>query len=331
MSFMAQENCASFELKDCIAPKGNSQIARDIIHGFSKEEKRAPSKYFYDYEGSKLFEAICKQPEYYVTRTELDILQRFASKMTQGFENGDLVELGSGANWKIRKLLDAIKPERLSSIRYVPVDVSESALQFAARELVALYPEMNVKGVVADFMVDLNELPKGRQKLILFLGSTIGNLDENESHKFLTSASETMESNDRLLLGVDLVKPRKILENAYNDKNGVTRDFNKNVLKVINRELDADFDLNGFEHQAHYNESESRIEMRLKSLEDQEVRIEGANMTVQFRKGETILTEICRKFTRESLSKMVDQAGMRITNWFTDEREYFLHAEIVKA
>ncbi len=331
MNFMAQKDCASFELKDCMTKKGRSQIANDIIDGLSGEEKSVPSKYFYDHKGSKLFEAICKQPEYYVTRTELDILQRFADQMVDGFGNGDLVELGSGANWKIRKLLDAMHPESISSIRYVPVDVSESALESASRELVTIYPDMSVKGVVADFTCDLKELPQGKQKLILFLGSTIGNLDNNASHRFLMSLSEAMEKGDRFVLGVDLVKPKEILERAYNDKKGVTREFNKNVLRVINRELNADFDFNGFEHQAYYNESESRIEMRLRSLTDQEVQIESLNMTVPFREGETILTEICRKFTHESLRGMIHKAGMRIRNWFTDQKEYFLHAEIVKA
>jgi L-histidine N-alpha-methyltransferase len=306
-------------------------MALDIMEGLSGPQKTLPSKYFYDTRGSELFEEICLQPEYYVTRTELEILARYAHKIMENFGGGDLVELGSGANWKIKRLLDAIDPAARSSIRYVPVDVSDSALQSASRELMLLFPEITVKGVVADFTSDLYELPQVSHKMILFLGGTIGNLDQSESNMFLGAVSGAMGKDDRFILGADMVKPREALERAYNDEKGVTADFNKNILHVINRELGADFDPDLFEHVAYFNEPQSRVEMRLRSLERQEVRIESIDLRVHFSKGETILTEICRKFTREGLVEMADKAGLKTLGFFTDPKEYFCLVELTKA
>jgi L-histidine N-alpha-methyltransferase len=331
MTSVSQGRLAEFELKDCLAQRGASQIAIDVWEGLSGPDKSLPSKYFYDAYGSDLFEEICRQPEYYVTRTELDILDRYASEIVKDFNGGDLVELGSGANWKIKKLLDAIEPAHMPAVRYVPVDVSDSALENASHDLLVQYPEISVQGVVADFTRDLHEIPRGTRKLILFLGSTIGNLDHLESHIFLTNLSRIMEAGDRFLLGADMVKPKDVLERAYNDAKGVTREFNRNVLRVVNRELDGNFDPDTFEHVALFNESESRVEMRLRSLEDQEVRINHIDMDVTFERGETILTEICRKFTREGLMDIVHPAGLRVVNFFTDKSNFFCHAEITKA
>ncbi len=192
----------------------NLQIATDVRRGLAADPKFIPSKYFYDARGSRLFEKICLLPEYYPTRTELSVLRRDASVLVDGFDRGDLVELGSGSNLKIRTLLDAMSRARRATTRYVPVDISETALLSAAKGLVRRYSELKVAAVLADFTRDLSNLPSDRRKLLLFFGRTIGNLDEEESRFFLTTVANNLKVGDRFLLGLDMLKPRAILEAA---------------------------------------------------------------------------------------------------------------------
>ncbi|MFC1836440.1 L-histidine N(alpha)-methyltransferase [Thermodesulfobacteriota bacterium] len=319
----------NLDIVDCFGKQAEPSMVHDVTGGLTAKIKFIPSKYFYDDRGSRLFEEICKQPEYYPTRTEISLLKTTAPLVTEGFDNGDIVELGAGANWKIRALLDAMAPRRRANTRYVPVDVSESALLEASQELLCMYPEMSVKVLICDFTSDLNWLPSGRPKLILFLGSTIGNLDESEAVSFLRAVAGALEEGDRFLLGLDLVKPTNVLEAAYNDSRGVTAEFNKNILRVLNRRLEAGFDIDDFDHVAFYNEERQQVEMHLRAKRNVTVEIRRPAMSVHLEQGETIRTEISRKFTRESAESMVGDAGLEILRWFTDPKGWFAHAEIV--
>jgi len=309
--------------------RAEKQIAEDVRRGLSARRKSLPSKYFYDERGSRLFERICGLPEYYQTRIEMSILRDHAAILTESFDNGDLVELGSGANWKIRRLLESMGRSRRSQTRYVPVDVSQTALVAASKELLKLYPELNVMGIVGDFTKHLPQLPCGRMKLILFFGSTIGNLSIGESRTFLTEVASTLCSDDRFLLGLDMIKPMEVLNAAYNDSQGVTEQFNKNVLCVVNRELGADFNTDDFEHLAFYNQDQERVEMHLRAICPLQVEIADLDLTVTFEAGETILTEISRKFSRDSAARMVQESGLSIARWHADPNDWFSIAEIV--
>jgi len=311
--------------------RAETQIAEDVRRGLSGPRKTLPSKYFYDARGSRLFERICELPEYYQTRTEMSILRENAAILTRDFHDGDLVELGSGANWKIRTVLEGMDRQLRSQTRYVPVDVSQTALVAASKGLLQLYPELTVMGIVGDFTKHLPELPCGRMKLILFFGSTIGNLTVRESRSFLTEVAAKLCPDDRLLLGLDMIKPVSVLNAAYNDSQGVTEQFNKNVLCVINRELEADFDTDDFEHIAFYDPEQERVEMHLRAIRPLQVEIADLKLTVAFEAGETILTEISRKFSRDSAARMVHEAGMTIARWHSDPNDWFSIAEIVRS
>ncbi len=300
-----------------------NDIARDAQQGLTALQKYIPCKYFYDAHGSKLFEYICRLPEYYPTRTELSILREIAPELMGTFAHKDLVELGSGASLKIRVLLNAAGESNRTTLRYIPVDISVSAVIEASKNLLEKYPELQVLGVVADFTCQLDLLPTERPLMFCFLGSTIGNMGGDESMSFLQTVSKNMRLDDRLLVGFDMVKSRETMEAAYNDSKGVTAEFNKNVLNVLNSELKANFDLSHFDHLAFFNEAESRIEMYLRANRDVLVKLESLDMEVEFKKGETIHTENSKKFTRKSIEDMVKPAGLSIQNWYSDPDGWF--------
>lgn len=310
-------------------------LADDVREGLSGARKTLPPKYFYDARGSKLFEEICTLPGYYPTRTEMKILREAAGEIMAPLDGCDLVELGSGANWKVKILLDAVTESSMNGTRYVPVDVSETALREAAAGLAESYPALDVACLVADFMSQLGELmyliDGSGPKLFLFLGSTIGNFTEDEGRAFLKGVSRVMGPEDRLLLGLDMVKPRSVLEAAYTDPWGVTEDFNKNVLLVINRELGSNFCTDDFDHVAFFNEEKMRVEMHLRARRDLVVNITELDMTVTLSRGETIMTEICRKFTREGTVEMLKEGGLEAEKWFSDDRGWFSVAELKRA
>lgn len=311
------------------AEDATDTMAHDVLTGLSAEKKYIPSKYFYDARGSRLFELICNLPEYYPTRTELKLLGTHAKDIVRGLAHGDLVELGSGANWKIRTLLEALGRRGRSEVRYVPVDVCAPALTQSAAELTAVYPELRVNGIVADFTRDLHCIQSDRPKLVLFFGSTIGNLNERETSSFLDGVAATLNPGDRFLLGLDMVKPVEVLEAAYNDSRGVTAEFNKNILLVINRELRANFNPNAFDHVAFFNNEEERVEMHLRARRDIWVEINAIRARFFLRKGETIRTEICRKFRRHGAEKMIRDAGLEVSRWYTDPKAWFSLLEAV--
>jgi L-histidine Nalpha-methyltransferase len=295
-------------------------LAEDVRDGLSRDFKQLAPKYFYDERGSELFDRITTLPEYYPTRCERAILNRWAPQIVALSEAEELVELGSGTASKTRALLFAMAGTgRLR--RYVPMDCSESVVIECADELTELYPGLEVHGVVGDFERHLTLLPDGERRLFAFLGGTIGNFYPEARSRFLAYLRTLMDETDHLLLGTDLVKDVSVLEAAYNDSAGVTADFNLNVLRVINQELDADFDLDAFEHVAFFDPQACWIEMRLRSLRDQDVRVDGE--VVHFDAGEEMRTEISAKFTREQLAEEFDAAGLGIEAFFTDPDGHF--------
>ncbi|MDN7025250.1 L-histidine N(alpha)-methyltransferase [Methanoculleus sp. FWC-SCC1] len=306
------------------------ELARDIRAGLSSGQKQIPSKYFYDERGSRLFEEICRLPEYYPTRTEMAILEEHAGAIMEPFTAGDLVEMGSGANWKICRLLDAAAQPHGAGIRYVPLDVSESALQAAAEELIRMYGGLEVLGIVADFTRNLDRIPDDADRLITLFGGTIGNFTDAEAAELLEGVSALMRRGDRFLIGMDTVKDTDLLEAAYNDARGITAAFNKNVLNVVNRELCATFDLDLFDHVAFYNETSDQIEMHLAARQAMAVEIAALDMVVEFENGETIHTEISRKFSRERAIRIFEDAGLAPQRWFTDENGWFSLVELVR-
>jgi L-histidine N-alpha-methyltransferase len=299
-------------------------LAEDIRHGFAREPKELPPKYFYDGRGSELFDRITELPEYYPTRCERSLLNRRAPEIVARSGASELVELGSGSASKTRALLYAMAGAGALD-RYVPFDVSESVVEGCAAELVELYPGLRVHGVIGDFGRDLERVPDGDgdPRLVALLGGTIGNLHPSERAAFLERVRSLMAPDDRLLLGTDLVKDRAVLEAAYNDSEGVTAEFNRNVLRVVNRRLDADFDPDAFEHVAFFDQGNSWIEMRLRANGSQRVQIAGADLELSLADGEEIRTEISTKFTRAGVELELWDAGLRLEDFFTDEPALF--------
>ena len=294
-------------------------MARDVREGLSASPKELSPKYFYDERGSLLFEQITELDEYYPTRAERAILAaRSAEILTAAGTPGTLVELGSGSASKTRHLLSAMR-DASSLQTYVPVDISEEITHETARALVEEYPGLAVRGLVCDFESDLERIHSdGSARLVAFLGGTIGNLYPGERREFLTRIAALFGPGDHLLLGTDLVKDSVRLEAAYDDAAGVTAEFNKNVLQVLNRELTADFDLDAFEHVSRYDAREERMDIRLRSLVAQTVQLSELEMTIQFAAGEEMRTEISTKFTRERLEAVYTEAGLEMRGWFTD-------------
>lgn len=291
-------------------------LRKDVREGLSGTPKTLPPKWFYDERGSELFEEITRLEEYYPTRREREILAARAPGIAAATGARTLLELGAGSGEKTRVLLDALA----GTLRtYVPVDVSGDFLEQAAAGIAADHPGLAVRAVAADYEQHLPLLPGGERRLIAFLGGTIGNMPPAERIGFLGALRATMDEGDFLLLGADLVKDPERLVRAYDDAAGVTAEFNRNVLSVVNRELDADFDIGAFEHVAVWNAAEEQIEMRLRSLRAQDVRVGGLDLDVSFAEGEETRTEISAKFRRERLEAELGAAGMELAEFWTDE------------
>jgi L-histidine N-alpha-methyltransferase len=292
-------------------------LEADVAAGLTARPKELPPKWFYDARGSELFERITRLPEYYLTRAEHLILHEQAPVVARFSGADTLIELGSGTSEKTRMLLDAFD-ERRQLRRFVAVDVSEPTLRQAAAALAAEYPRAEVHGLVADFERHLGELPAGGRRLVAFLGSTIGNFPPKPRAEFLAALSAVLEPNDGLLLGTDLVKDPGRLRAAYDDGDGVTAEFNRNVLLVVNRELRADFVPERFAHVALYDQAEEWIEMRLRSSADQTVTVPALDLTAAFVEGEEMRTEISAKFRRDRVEEELAEAGLALARWWTD-------------
>jgi L-histidine N-alpha-methyltransferase len=304
-----------------------SPIAAEVLSGLSARPRRLPPKLFYDAAGSHLFEQITETQEYYPTRTERAILKRYAGEIiSQAGNNLTLVELGAGSASKTQVLIEALLRRQLRADFY-PVDVSSSALQGALATLNGHFPRLRVSPIVADYthlLPDLNALP-GR-KLVLFIGSTIGNFEPDEALAFLKSVHRSLQPGDALLIGFDLIKDAGVLHAAYNDDQGVTAAFNKNMLARINRELGSSFDLDAFEHVAFWNPRKSRIEMHLQSKYEQSVWVQDSDRSFHFGQGERIHTENSYKFNAGSIARLLRRSGFKVEKSWTDAKGWFCEA-----
>jgi L-histidine N-alpha-methyltransferase len=301
----------------------SGKVKEEILEGLNSQPRYISPKYFYNAGGSELFESITELEEYYPTRTEKSILSGIGNKLELDFESLNIVELGSGDPSKIRLLLHQIPSKNLTSLHYYPVDISPSALESSMDQLAKEYPEITITGIVADFMKQFDKLPKIKNRLFCFLGSTIGNFTPDERLSFMQGLGNEMESGDHLLLGLDMVKDTQVLHSAYNDSQELTAAFNKNILNVVNGIIDTSFDSTDFEHLAFYNEKEQRIEMHLKAVRDRKIRINGNQESLDFKKGDTIHTENSYKFSHEDIESIGRQAGLKAVSVFTDERKWF--------
>jgi L-histidine Nalpha-methyltransferase len=300
-----------------------SSLADDVLDGLTRPFKELPPKYFYDDRGAALFDRICELPEYYPTRTERAILERFAGDLSQMTGAAELVELGSGTAAKTRVLLDALYAAG-TLVRYVPIDVTESMVRACAAALIDEYPRLSVHGLVGDFERHLDHVPPAiGPRLVVFLGGTLGNFPPGTRRRFLRRLARLLSAEDFLLVGTDLVKSPARLCAAYDDAAGVTAEFNRNVLRVVNRELDADFDPTKFEHVARFDPHHEWIEMRLRAVAEQLVTVRALDMCVRFAAGEEMRTEISAKFTRSRLEGDLAAAGLELAQWLTDPDEQF--------
>jgi L-histidine N-alpha-methyltransferase len=297
-------------------------LRHDVRAGLSASPKWLPPKWFYDARGSELFEEITQLPEYYPTRAEAEALREAVPEIASLTKAHTVVELGAGSSEKTRLLLDALSASG-SLQAFVPQDVSTAALEATAETIARDYPDLRVHGVVSDFTADLGRLPGESPRLVAFLGGTIGNFDPDERRAFLHSVADVLEPGEWLLLGTDLVKDECTLVAAYDDAQGVTAEFNRNVLHVINRELSADFDVRAFEHIAVWNADKEWIEMRLRAERDMRVGVDALQMSVDFASGEEMRTEISAKFREPGVRRELAAAGLDVQAWWTDEAGRF--------
>ncbi len=299
----------------------HAELERDIRDGLGSRPYWISSKYFYDERGSALFDEITRLPEYYLTRTETSILEQCAAEILARTQPDELLELGSGYSRKTRLLIEALHTEAPGS-HYVPIDISGPAIEDAVDRLSTDHPWLDIDGVIGDFF-DLHLLERRGRRLISFLGSTIGNLTEDNRRAFLESIGASMTRNDAFLVGLDLVKSLDVLVPAYNDSHGVTAEFNRNILRVLNRDLNADFPADSYQHDARWNPDKLCIEMWLRSSSSHTVMIEDLALEVQLDEGEEIHTEYSCKFTRERAAADLGEVGLEITGWYTDPSNWF--------
>ncbi len=309
-----------------LAQGSERRLAEDVLDGLTKPFKEIPPKHFYDSRGSELFDAICELPEYYPTRTETAILDAAAEPIAAATGARELVELGSGSTAKARRLLDALgSVNGTGDLRYIPVDVSERVVREAAGELVEEYAGLAVHGVVGDFERHLPRVPASEDapRLVALLGGTIGNFTPGTRRRLLRDIAGLLGPEDHFLLGTDLVKDPEVIEAAYNDSAGITAEFNRNVLHVMNRELGADFDPEAFEHVAFFDREHEWIEMRLRARAAMRVHVADLHLDVGFEAREEMRTEVSAKFTRQRLERDFAVAGLELREWYTDPDEAF--------
>lgn len=312
---MEKSNIEFFDMKPRLA-----DFRQDVLEGLARNPKKIPPKFFYDEKGSRLFESITETEEYYVTRTEEEILRACSEEISSSIgENRYIIEYGSGNSNKTRTLIRSLK----NPAAYALIDISNDAVQRSAERLSTEFPDLKIISICADYlrMGEIPDIPGRPQRVIVFLGSTIGNFEPDNAGKFLDLCAHDMNEGEGLLVGVDMKKDAEVLNRAYNDSKGYTADFNLNLLWRIKRELRTDLDPATFFHRAYYNEEAGRIEMHLVSTVDQDVMVE--NRTFHFREGESIHTENSYKYSVEEFTTLVNSSGLRIDKVWKDPRSYF--------
>ena len=318
-------------IKNLLPDIGIDQARKEIIEGLTSDQPKISSKYFYDEKGSVLFEEITKLEEYYPTETEKSILKRIAPDLMNRNSSLEIIELGSGDCSKISILLNAIDRLTLENVNYIPVDFSRSAIESSANQLTKKFPEMEISGYVADFIHQLDLIPHSEKpRIICFLGSTIGNFAKNEAKEILQNLSKGMLKGDSLLVGFDLVKPKRILHSAYNDSKGVTEKFNKNILNVVNEIIQSDFKTEDFNHLAFFNKEKSRIEMHLVANRDMAIKSQLLKYEINFKKGDRIHTENSYKYSFEMIQELISGTDIEIRNTFVDSNNWFALVEFEK-
>jgi dimethylhistidine N-methyltransferase len=309
------------------APRSGNALADDVRAGLTAKNKSLPPKYFYDDLGSQLFVAICRTPEYYLTRAESEILHLYADEIAASVEGPvRLIEPGSGSAEKTRLLIEALIA-RQGGLLYQPIDISPVSIEESSRELLRLYPSLHIIAYAADYFTALRAMadaPPARERTLgVFLGSNIGNFDRKEAIAFLSSVRRVLRPGDGLLVGADLKKSADVLVPAYDDPLGVTAAFNLNLLARINRELGGEFDVKKFQHRAIYNEAEGRMEIYIVSRVKQKVRIRSLDLEIDFQEGETIHTENSYKYDLKQLASLAGESGFTLTrSWFDRERRF---------
>ena len=320
---MRAEGDAPVTVSQLTPPKDyRSQLLEDVFYGFTAYRKYLPSKYFYDGRGSELFEQITELPEYYLTNAETEILAEHADSLMARIQPDELVELGSGSSRKTIMLIEAMYrsgPGR----RYVPIDISEDALRAAAKELCGAYTWLEVEGLVGDFVADLDKVRRRGRRLIVFLGSTIGNYVPTLRYSLLRSVASALDAGDSFLLGVDLVKDEATMVAAYDDAAGVSSEFNLNILRVVNRELDGDLPLDAFEHVTRFDPISSCMAQSLRAKRPVVANLKALDLAVSFVEGEEIHTEVSCKFTRSQVEQDFADAGLAVDDWLTDSEDRF--------
>lgn len=304
------------------------QFKQDVLSGLSQTPKQIPSKYFYDKRGDELFVEIMNMPEYYLTRSEMEIFQKQSRDIISSFdvqkgEEIEVVELGAGDGTKTIHLLYELIRSRIT-FKYIPIDISSNALDGLEHRMKEEIPNLEIDSLHGDYFQMLNDLKKSpNRKIILFLGSSIGNMSDEEASAFIGSLSKNLNKGDKIVLGVDLIKEKSVVLPAYDDAAGITRDFNLNLLERMNRELGANFDLDSFVHDPEYHESEGIAKSFLKSTKKQVVEIKSINKQFAFDENERIHTEISRKYNDQILNKIIDHAPLSIQHCFTDQKNWF--------
>lgn len=315
-----------FHLTNLFNPSVKEYIneGADVIRGLTQAQKILPPRYFYDDHGSQLFEQICTLPEYYPTRTEAGILQQYSTDIAKQTGTTELIELGSGSSTKTRFLLDAYQHLGYA-LRYVPIDVSAGILESSAKQLLKDYPTLQISGIVGTYELAMQQLVSTpfATRTLLFLGSTLGNFNQAECDCFFGDIAETLDEGDYFVLGIDLQKSIDILEAAYNDQQGVTAAFNLNMLTHLNYQFKGNFNPDWFEHQAVYNPAKNQIEMYLISQRSHCVNLEKLGLKVAFNEGETILTEISRKFDITQIAQYLSQWGLKTIHVYHDSQQWF--------
>lgn len=308
-----------------------SSFAKDILDGLSAKEKYLSSKYFYDKRGSRIFQDIMQMPEYYLTDCELEIFENNKQEIYEAFSEEDtsyeLIELGAGDGLKTKVLLSHFLDQKVS-FEFIPIDISEAAITNLLAEIERELPGLKIEGKVGDYFQLIEEINRYdlTKKIILFLGSNIGNFNEGETMSFLNTIKSVMHSRDMLFIGFDLKKDADIILKAYNDPHGHTAAFNLNLLQRINRELIANFELQNFRHHEEYDPQSGTAKSNLISLKKHDVEIQGINKTISFEKGEPIFMEISQKYDLDMIQDMADHAGFQIVTNFYDHNHFFANS-----